>query len=181
MAEPTKKPGRVKEITAVSNPVIKSIKALHMKKNRDAENVFLVEGLKLITDALDGDWKCQTLIYAKSSGDNAHLQTIAAKARTAGADILEVSEKVLSSISKRDNPQMVIAVMQQDWFDAQSVAPQSGDVWVVLDRVRDPGNLGTIIRTVDAVGAKGVILLGSTTDPYSVDCLLYTSPSPRDS
>jgi len=171
------RPGQVKEISALSNPIIKSIRALNQKKNRDAGNIFLAEGLKLITDAVDGGWAVKTLVYAKNARDNLHLQSIAATCRARGASILEVSEKVLSAITRRDNPQVVVGIMEQRWKPLDATKISSDDVWVALDRVRDPGNLGTIIRTIDAVGAKGLILVGETTDPYSIEAVRATMGS----
>ena len=176
MAEENR-PGQVKEITAVSNPVIKSIRALNLKKNRDADQLFIAEGLKLITDAVQIGWNIKTLIYAKNTRATPHLQEVAATARARGASILEVSEKVLGAITRRDNPQMVVAVVEQCWEPLRNIKVQGDDVWVALDRVRDPGNLGTIIRTVDAVGAKGVILIGETTDPFSIEAVRATMGS----
>ena len=171
------RPGQVKEITAVSNPVIKSIRALNLKKKRDADQLFIAEGLKLITDAVQIGWNVKTLVYAKNISTMPHLQDIAATVRARGASILEVSEKVLGAITRRDNPQMVVAVVEQDWQSLHAIKPENSDVWVALDRVRDPGNLGTIIRTVDAVGAKGVILIGETTDPFSIEAVRATMGS----
>ena len=91
--------------------------------------------------------------------------------------MLEVSEKVLAAITRRDNPQMVVGVFAQRFLPLKDVRPAGGDVWVALDRVRDPGNLGTVIRTVDAVGAKGVILVGETTDPFSLETVRATMGS----
>jgi TrmH family RNA methyltransferase len=91
--------------------------------------------------------------------------------------VLEVSEKVLSAITRRDNPQMVVGVFTQKYLQLKDIRPRDSDVWVALDRVRDPGNLGTVIRTADAVGAKGVILVGDTTDPFSVETVRATMGS----
>lgn len=164
-----KRPGRIFEITAVSNPRIKSIKALAQKKNRDQDGTFLVEGMKLVRDAFENGWEIDTLIYAATTNDNVHVTELAAKLRVAGADILEVNEKVLSSITRRDNPQMVMGVMRQNWRRAPQSVKDKSTVWIALDRVRDPGNLGTIIRTADSAGAEGIILVGETTDPFSLE------------
>lgn len=161
--------GRILEITAVSNPRIKSIKALAQKKNRDQEGTFLVEGMKLVRDAFENGWEIETLIYAATTNDNAQVSELAAKLRVAGADILEVNEKVLSSITRRDNPQMVVGVMRQRWQKAPARKTDKETVWIALDRIRDPGNLGTIIRTADSAGAEGIILVGETTDPFSLE------------
>ena len=172
--------GQLKEIASTSNPIVKSLKGLALKKNRDAQNLFMAEGLKLVTDAIDNGWNVRTLIYAKQMTDQPHLQTIAAKAKTVGAQILEVSDKVLTAISRRDNPQMVIGVFEQQWHLPQAMLDEAGnpgDVLVALERVRDPGNLGTIIRTADAAGAKGIILIDETTDPFSIEAVRATMGS----
>ncbi|WP_156936707.1 RNA methyltransferase [Chelativorans sp. J32] len=170
-------PGRVKEVTSLSNPLVKDIKALALKKYRDREGVFMAEGLKLVLDALDTGWAIRTLVYAKSAGGNTTVERAAARTVAAGGLVLQVSEKVLSAITRRDNPQMVVGIFEQRWLPLHEIQPAGGDVWVALDRVRDPGNLGTIIRTVDAVGAKGLMLVGECTDPFSLETVRATMGS----
>ncbi len=170
-------PGRVKDITSLANPLVKDLKALALKKFRDQQNAFMAEGLKLVIDALDLGWTIRTLVFAKSSLGNPAVEKVAARTVAAGGDVLEVSEKILAAITRRDNPQMVVGVFAQKSLALTDIRPGRGDVWVALDRVRDPGNLGTIIRTVDAVGARGVILIGETTDPFSVEAVRATMGS----
>lgn len=169
--------GQVKEVTSLSNPLIKEIRALALKKFRDQQHAFLAEGLKLVIDALDQGWTIRTLIFAKAGRGNAAVERVAARTVAAGGLVLEVSEKVLSAITRRDNPQMVAGVFSQRYLDLKDIKPSGPDVWVALDRVRDPGNLGTVIRTADAVGAKGVILVGETTDPFSIETVRATMGS----
>ena len=163
-----KRPGTITEITAVSNPRVKSVRALSLKKQRDENGTFLAEGMKLVIDAQEQGWKIETLIFCKSAASE-QLLDFAARVRTTGTDILEVNEKVLTSITRKDNPQMVLGVMRQQWAELPSSLKDPATVWLALDRVRDPGNLGTILRTADAAGVDGVILLGETTDPYSLE------------
>ncbi|TRC92890.1 RNA methyltransferase [Mesorhizobium sp. WSM4303] len=170
-------PGQVKEVTSLANPLIKDIKALAQKKFRDQQNAFMAEGLKLVIDALDLGWSIKTLVFAKAGRGNPAVEKVAARTVAAGGTVLEVSEKVLVAITRRDNPQMVVGVFQQKLLPLKDIRARDGDVWVALDRVRDPGNLGTVIRTVDAVGAKGVILVGETTDPFSVETVRATMGS----
>ena len=170
-------PGQVKEVTSLANPLIKDIKALAQKKFRDQQNAFMAEGLKLVIDALDLGWSIKTLVFAKAGRGNAAVEKVAARTVAAGGTVLEVSEKVLVAITRRDNPQMVVGVFSQKLLPLRDIRARDGDVWVALDRVRDPGNLGTVIRTVDAVGAKGVILVGETTDPFSVETVRATMGS----
>jgi TrmH family RNA methyltransferase len=169
--------GRVKEVTSLANPLIKDIKALALKKFRDSQNAFMAEGLKLVIDALDLGWTIKTLVFAKSALGNAAVEKVAARTVAAGGTVLEVTEKVLSAITRRDNPQMVVGVFSQRYASLKDIRAKDGDVWVGLDRVRDPGNLGTVIRTVDAVGAKGVVLIGETTDPFAVESVRATMGS----
>ena len=169
--------GQVKEITSLSNPVIKDIRALSMKKHRDETGTFLAEGLKLVIDAIDLGWTIRTLIYAKNQRGKDQVEKIAALTVARGGLVLEVSEKVLTAITRRDNPQAVIAVFEQQLETLDAVRPEAQDTWVALDRVRDPGNLGTIIRTSDAAGASGVILIGDTVDPFSMETVRATMGS----
>ncbi|MDP3896839.1 MAG: RNA methyltransferase [Mesorhizobium sp.] len=169
--------GQVKEITSLANPVVKDIRALAMKKFRDQQNAFMAEGLKLVIDALDLGWTINTLVFAKSGKGNAAVEKVAARTVAAGGLVLQVTEKVLAAITRRGNPQMVVGVFEQRWTALKDIRPKGDDVYVALDRVRDPGNLGTVLRTVDAVGAKGVILIGDTTDPFSVETVRATMGS----
>jgi len=169
--------GQVKEVTSLANPLVKDIRALALKKFRDQQNAFMAEGLKLVIDALDLGWTIRTLIFAKSAIGNPTVEKVAARTVAAGGTVLEVSEKVLSAITRRDNPQIVVGVFTQRFLPLKSVRPEGSDVWIGLDRVRDPGNLGTIIRTADAVGARGVILIGDTTDPFSLETVRATMGS----
>ena len=174
---PIRAPGQVKEVTSLSNPIVKDIKALSLKKFRDQTGTFMAEGQKLVIDALELGWRIRTLVFAKNVKDRADIQKLAARTVAAGGLVLEVSEKVLSSITRRDNPQMVVGVFDQKLVALKDVRASADDVWIALDRVRDPGNLGTILRTADAVGAKGLILIGETTDPFSLETVRATMGS----
>ncbi|WP_426124617.1 TrmH family RNA methyltransferase [Pararhizobium sp. PWRC1-1] len=169
--------GQVKEVTSLANPIIKDIKALANKKERDETRSFIAEGLKLVIDALDLGWTIKTLVYAKAAKGKSQVEQVALKTVATGGLVLEVSEKVLSAITRRDNPQMVVGVFEQRYANLRDVKPALGETYVALDRVRDPGNLGTIIRTADAAGASGVILIGETTDPFSLETVRATMGS----
>ncbi|WP_208433684.1 TrmH family RNA methyltransferase [Bartonella taylorii] len=169
--------GKVKEISSLSNPIIKDLRALSQKKNRNREGLFIAEGLKLVIDALNLGWTIQTLIFSKSKMENTAIENTAARTVANGGFVIKASQKVMESITRRDNPQTVIGIFKQQWQPLETIKGQVNDVYVALDRVRDPGNLGTIIRTVDAVGAKGVILIGETTDPFSPETVRATMGS----
>jgi len=169
--------GQVKEVTSLANPIIKDIKALTDKKARQETGTFLAEGLKLVIDAIELGWTIRTLVYAKAAKGKPLVEQMAARTVASGGLVLEVNEKVLSSITRRDNPQMVVGIFDQRWKALKDIRPKPGETYVALDRVRDPGNLGTIIRTADAAGASGVIMVGETTDPFSLETVRATMGS----
>lgn len=173
----TRRVGQVKEVTSLSNPIVKDIKALADKKHRDETKSFMAEGLKLVIDALELGFEIRTLVYAKNVKEKPQVVQCATKTVARGGLVLEVSEKVLSSITRRDNPQMVVGIFTQRWKPLRELKPKTGETYVALDRVRDPGNLGTIIRTADAAGASGVILVGEATDPFSMETVRATMGS----
>ncbi|MGZ2383030.1 RNA methyltransferase [Rhizobium leguminosarum bv. trifolii] len=169
--------GQVKEVTSLANPIIKDIKALTNKKSREESGTFLAEGLKLVIDAIELGWAIRTLVYAKAAKGKPLVEQMAARTVASGGLVLEVSEKVIASITRRDNPQMVVGIFEQRWTPLKGIRLSDGETWVALDRVRDPGNLGTIIRTADAAGASGIMLLGETTDPFSLETVRATMGS----
>jgi RNA methyltransferase, TrmH family len=173
--------GLIKEITALSNQHIKDIKALERRKVRNQTGLFMAEGLQLVGFAIEAGWQAETLVYAKNIKTQPLVQTIAARVHARGGLILEVSEQVLSKLTHRDNPQHVIGVFRQHYGQmpglADDVARAGGDMVVALEGVKDPGNLGTIIRTADAVGASAVLLIGETTDPFSLEAVRATMGS----
>ena len=164
----------VKQVSSVANPIVKSIRALAQKKAREREGVFVAEGLKLALDALDGGWTIRTLVVSASNGPRERIDEVSARVHAAGGLVLQVADKVLAAISRRDNPQTVIAVVEER---VGRVEPQAGQTWVALERVRDPGNLGTIIRTADALGLAGVVLVGECVDPFGVETVRATMGS----
>ena len=123
------RPGTITEITAVSNPRAKSVRALSQKKHRDESGTFLAEGMKLVIDAFEQGWKIDTLVFCKSAASE-QLLDFAARVRTSGTHILEVNEKVLTSITRKDNPQMVLGVMQQAWTQLPIGVSDPASVWM---------------------------------------------------
>lgn len=170
-------PGAVKHITSLANPIVKDIRALALPKNRKASGLFVAEGLKLVGDAVEAGWTLRTLVHAARVAEQPLVRRLAAGAHAKGGSVISVSEAVLAKISRRDNPQTVLGVFEQRIMRAGEIRPRDGDVWVALEAVRDPGNLGTIVRTADAVGAAGVILVGDTVDPFSTEAVRATMGS----
>jgi RNA methyltransferase, TrmH family len=172
------KTGRVKDVSSLANPEIKAAKALLLKKHRQEEGAFLAEGAKLAIDALDAGWTIETLIVAKTMLSEKHVQGIVTRALASGADVLTVPEKAIAAITRRENPQAVVSVIRERVARPEDFLPlKAGETLIALDRVRDPGNLGTVIRTADAAGAKGVILVGDCVDLFSLETVRATMGS----
>ncbi|MCB1500197.1 MAG: RNA methyltransferase [Bauldia sp.] len=175
--EPIRGAGRVVHVTSLANPIVKEIRGLALPKNRRASRLFVAEGLKLVADAIEADWQVRYLVHSARVANEALVERLSAVARVRGADIVSVSEPVLAKIARRENPQAVIGVFEQRLTPPGEIRPGDNDVHVALEAIRDPGNLGTIIRTVDAVGATGVILVGDTVDPFSIEAVRATMGS----
>lgn len=167
-----------KAITSLQNERVKAIRALEMRKARKETGLFVAEGTSILITARDHGFVPETLVYRAGSASSGHAQGLVAWALASGAECLEVSEAVLGKLAAKDNPQSMLAVFRQRWAEPPSAnrVPREA-VWLALEEVRDPGNLGTVIRTADAVGAAGVILIGSSCDPYSRECVRATMGS----
>ena len=152
-------------ITSLQNETVKLIRSLEQRKARKETGLFVAEGAKVVATARDQGWEPSYLLIEEEAKAQGIVGDLVAWAQTTKAQCLRAAEAVLSKLSTRDNPQNVIGVFHQRWMPEKDVDAKG--VWVVLEEVRDPGNLGTIIRTADAVGARGVILIGTCCDAYA--------------
>jgi len=164
-------------ITSAANPVVKSLKALHLKKGRSESGLFLAEGARLASEAADlGVWP-QIMAVSEAALERPQVKKLVSAATKAGARVIETSEAILGQIGKRDNPQTIIGAYRQRFAPLDDLPTEKPGFFVALEGVRDPGNLGTIMRTADSVGAQGVILVGQTCDPFSVEAVRATMGS----
>ncbi len=170
-------PFEPRQITSLSNPTVKSARALHLRKAREETGQFLAEGLKIAIDAVELGFAPRVLMFGPDARDHEVLRRIAAATTEAGGEVLEVTRDILEKVSRRDNPQTVIAIFDQIFADLDRLDPEGATCWVALQAVRDPGNLGTIVRTADAAGCGGVILVGECCDPFSVEAVRATMGS----
>jgi len=168
---------QARQVTSLTNPTVKAVRALHLRKEREETGLFLAEGLKLIGEALEIGHTPTILLFGPEARAMPFLQRVAQATQDAGGEVIEVTRDILEKVSRRDNPQMVVAVFPQRFADLSTLDPHAADGWVALQEVRDPGNLGTIVRTADAAGCGGVILVGDCCDPYSVEAVRATMGS----
>jgi TrmH family RNA methyltransferase len=166
-----------RQVSSLTNPTVKAVRALHLRKAREETGQFLAEGLKLIGEALDLGHTPAILLHGSEAAAAPFLQRVAATTAEAGGEVVEVTRDILEKVSRRENPQMVVAVFAQRFSPLAALDPGAAELWVALQAVRDPGNLGTIVRTADAAGCGGVILVGDCCDPYSVEAVRATMGS----
>lgn len=169
-------PSRV--ITSVSNDTVKFIRSLEMRKVRRDTGLFVAEGASVLITARENGWVPRTLVHGALTDASAPQRDLVRWAQQQGTECLEVSQAVLEKLASKDNPQSVMGVLEQRWHPLPTgkAMPREG-VWLALEEIRDPGNLGTILRTVDAVGARGVILVGTCCDPYAREAVRATMGS----
>lgn len=148
-------------ITSMQNPQVKLIRSLTDKKARREHGLFVAEGLQMLERALDLGWKPETLVATKPPQLWDDVKP------------LIISDKLMAELSGQNNPLSVLATFRQRF----QPHPGKEGTWLALEEIRDPGNLGTILRTADAVGAAGVILVGDCCDPYSPECVRATTGS----
>ena len=169
---------RPRPITSLQNDRIKAVRALDMRKARRETGLFVAEGASILVTARQAGFKVRTLIYEPQEASGSVARDLIKSALADHAEVLEVSSAVLAKVSSKDNPQAMLGVFDQRWGVAPDANTQNADdLWLVLEEVRDPGNLGTMIRTVDAVGGRGIILVGNCCDPYSRECVRATMGS----
>lgn len=160
-----------REITGFSNPLVKQVKSLRDKKHRRAEGLFLAEGLRILTEALEVGVAPRMLWHAPETAGHPLLQKLVQATEAAGGEVFVTSTDILSKLSGKDNPGAVIGVYPEMLTPLAALGRASAGIWLVAERLRDPGNLGTILRTGDAVGAGGLILIDECTDPFSVEAV----------
>jgi RNA methyltransferase, TrmH family len=148
-------------ITSQQNPHVKLVKSLEDKKARREHGLFVAEGLNMLERAAACGWEPELYLATKPAWIwDAHKPLL-------------VSDKVMSVLSAQNNAHEVLATFKQRW----QPHPGNDGLWLALEDIRDPGNLGTIIRTADAAGVAGIILAGDCCDAYAPECVRASTGS----
>jgi TrmH family RNA methyltransferase len=153
-------------ITSSANPTVKWLRSLALRKNREEEGLFIIEGARDAAAAEAAGFTLHTLVETQGNASY--------KSPHGGHRHILVTAEIMSRIANRDNAQPVMGIFHQRW---SAPADCAEGFWLGLEDIRDPGNLGTIIRTCDAVSAKGVILIGNTCDPFAPETVRATMGS----
>jgi TrmH family RNA methyltransferase len=160
-----------RQITAFSNATVKRLRSLRDKKARRAEGLFLAEGLRIIAEARDSGRLPEVLAFSAEGAGHKLAAEIIAATEAAGGEAIEVPPELLAKMSGKDNPQMVIGAFRQADAALEAIDRSKAPLWIAVQALRDPGNIGTILRTGDAAGAGGLILIDDCADPFSVEAV----------
>jgi TrmH family RNA methyltransferase len=160
-----------RRITGFSNETVKAIRSLRDKKHRRAAGRFLAEGLRLLTDARASGYLPETLVLSDARDPHPLLTELESAVAAAGGEVIECTPDILAKITGKDNPQAVAGVFAEFDTSLSHIDRSSADIWLVAQALRDPGNLGTMLRTGDAIGAGGLILIDDCADPFGVEAV----------
>ncbi|MCW2369313.1 TrmH family RNA methyltransferase [Sphingobium sp. B11D3D] len=158
-----------REITGFSNPLVKRVRGLREKKLRKREGLFLAEGLRILTEARERGILPEMLFMASDARPHPLADELVAAVESQGGDVILTSADILGKISGKDNAQTLVGVYPDRLTPLPALDRSAAPIWFVAQAMRDPGNLGTLLRIGDAVGAGGVILVDDCVDPFSVE------------
>ncbi|MCP4140387.1 MAG: RNA methyltransferase [Chloroflexi bacterium] len=151
-------------ITSSSNPTVKRIRSLNQRKNRTEKGLFLVEGIHHVGAAIEADWDVDTLLYAPDLLTSEYARDLISASAKKGIACQPTSTAIFRSLAGKENPQGILASIHQRDLALDDLKDMKHGVAIISSQ--DPGNLGTILRTLDAVGADGLILLDGGVDLY---------------
>ncbi len=151
-------------ITSKDNEIIKHIKKLADKKYRDQNNCYIIEGIKLVEEAIQEDAQIEKIIICEESTKTSEISKNLMY-EIAKHDCIYVTEKIFKSLTQVMNPQGIMAIVKKN--KERPVVKYDEDIIVALDDIQDPGNLGTILRTVDSIGLKQLIVSKGTADVFN--------------
>ncbi len=162
-------------IRSKTNPHIKYLRRLTRRRWREKEGHFILEGVRLVEEALCSGWPVKMLVYTPSASERAGA--LLESARERGIQLLPVEEGLLGELADTETPQGVLAVVEKPGCTLEETLAAGPSLLLVVDGVQDPGNLGTIIRSADAAGAGAVILFPGTVDLYNPKTIRATMGS----
>ncbi|WP_084417758.1 TrmH family RNA methyltransferase [Henriciella litoralis] len=156
-------------ISSSSNPLVKTLRSLERKKARTETGLFLAEGARLVEQGLAAGWELDSLVVSASSAERPFVQNLVRRAASSGTRTVQVPDRLAGQIARKDNPQAVIGAFKQRQRAISALEAPADSLWIGLYEVRDPGNLGTILRTADCAALSGVLLINQCCDPFSVE------------
>ncbi|MBT9151921.1 MAG: 23S rRNA (uridine(2479)-2'-O)-methyltransferase [Firmicutes bacterium] len=161
----------MEHITSTRNPQLQEMRRLHKKTHREASGFCLVEGIQPCLRAIENGLHVEFLIYAPELLKSPLALMQIADLQRRQIKVLTASKEAFATISERDNPVGLALVAKANPLDLGKITVGKLSILTALFNVKNPGNLGTIVRTTDSIGGSGVILVGQTADPYDPTCI----------
>lgn len=161
----------LRQITGFSNELVKRVRSLRDKKHRKREGLFLAEGLRILTEARDAGALPEMLFFAPDGAAHPLARRLIGETEAAGGEVIETNADILSKLSGKENSQTLVGVYRDRLTPLDALDRGAADIWIIAQSLRDPGNLGTILRTSDAVAGGGLILIDDCVDPFSVEAV----------
>jgi TrmH family RNA methyltransferase len=158
-------------ITSAGNQIIKLCRSLHLKKNRDETGLFLVEGIHHVGAAIEAGWEISSLVYSPELLSSSFGNQLVIDQQAQGIKCNQVVPQLFKSISEKENPQGILAVVHQKKPILDDLDGNSFNWGIAAIAPQDPGNVGTILRTIDSAGADGLFLLNGGVDPYHLSSI----------
>jgi RNA methyltransferase, TrmH family len=153
-------------ISSHTNPLIKQIRSLRQKKGREETGLFLVEGIHNVGEAVEAGWKLETLAYAPELLTSDYACKLVDEQSRGKIHCVALSGELFNDIAEKDNPQGILAIVCQRKLGLEGIKPENFRWGVAVVSPQDPGNLGTVLRTIEAVGADGLFLLEGGVELY---------------
>ncbi|MGD0752241.1 MAG: RNA methyltransferase [Anaerolineales bacterium] len=153
-------------LSSHTNPLVKQIRALQQRKGRDETGLFLVEGIHHVGEAIEASWSIETLVYAPDQLTSEFARSLVDSQSLRGVRCVAFTPELFRSITEKDNPQGILAVIRQRHLGLDDILPKQLYFGAALVSPQDPGNVGTILRSLDGAGADGLFLLDGGVDPY---------------
>jgi RNA methyltransferase, TrmH family len=154
-------------ISSAANPLVKRVRLLANRKYRREQGAFVVEGIQPVWRAVAAGWPVEALIADEDLRPDAPAAGMLTEAAGRGTRVVRLSHELFQRLANRDGTPGLLAIVRSRHRELADLAVGTGSVFVALNQISNPGNLGTILRTADAVGGSGVILIGDCTDPFA--------------
>jgi TrmH family RNA methyltransferase len=158
-------------ITSTANPTVKLVRSLSQRKNRDENGLFVVEGIHNVGAALEAGWIVSTILYSEDVLVSKFARHLIEEQKLLGNKCLPLQPMLFNSLAEKENPQGILAVVQQRKIQIENLDPEGFTWGAAVISPQDPGNVGTILRTIDCVGAAGLFILDGGVDAYHPACV----------
>ncbi|NLV75231.1 MAG: RNA methyltransferase [Chloroflexi bacterium] len=152
-------------LTSSANPRFRVLRDLLKADARARQGLVLVEGIHPVGEVLASAWPVQMLAWSPALLDSSYGRSLVETARARGAEVLELDPRLLAQLAGREHPQGIVAAVHWQPTALEALEPAAQPFLAAIDRAQDPGNIGTILRSIDAAGAHALVLLGDTADP----------------